>query len=559
MDHLDDEVKLANDRYLEVESTLPTQFLTVNPSIPVLIKFDRAVNPDKVGDWIKIYIEDSLAETKEFGSVDIPESSIEYTYSEISNTLIITPYPFLTGGAKVSVNLVAGLPAIDGSLLRDSQTLTFFTGNLPAGSMEIKDGPDVDANALLGYTNASGSIDVSVATTKEVTHYYISTIHDPEGGNPDLTLTTVDPNVASAPPWISSPSRTFDTTSSISAGEGEKSIYIRFYDDNEEAFSPVIEATTILDMVDPSVSPYFTGSNPTPKTTTVRAGASDVNGVQKDAYQWTNLTTPPGGVTVNFGSPLNELTSVYVLQSGKLANIEEIFTLQAYAIDSAGNTNTGTTDLRWDRFVAAPTVVVEGIGNHILIVDPIDKNYPVVIGDHLIYEEDPGRLYLQWVLGKTDVPNEDLAIYFIGINDYKFPEYLRDIELNKTGQWQSSILQAFKFYPLKGDLLPGYYEYEIILHDKFENVSQGGTNFITYISPMFLELAVSQRTWPNRVDNVNRYPSFSWPPDSESLVLNEPETYYYSLFVGEKDTVEVSLTDPAKSYWHHTGPTALPD
>lgn len=588
MAQLDDDVKLANGRYLQIESTLPTQFLTVNPSVTLLIKFDRPVNPDLVGDWIKVFVEDSLLEIKEFGTSELPDTSLDFSYSDISNTLLITSTPYLTSGVKINLTLIAGLPAVDGSILRESQTLTFFTGNMPAGDIDVYDGPDLDtfinpsvkANALAGYTNASGDIELAIETTKVVTHYYVSASYDPLVDNSDPILMTDDPISDS---WPVSASRSFDMelTSGITSGDGEKNIYIRFYDDEEEVFSPVVKATTILDTTDPTVSPYFHGSNYTNKSVTVRSGASDLNGIQPGLYSWTS-TISPSGKTVDFGSPNSSSTTVVILDGKDLAQVEETFTLEVEAYDSAGNMNTGTVSkkLEWDYFVAEPVVETEPD-----LESKPDDFLETFLGMsvdpslHLISEEslgDIGALEFRWTLdelngfGEKNVPYDDLDHFIFKLNDYINPEKLSDFT-ESGGEWQSVPLQAFKLYPNVEELYPGYYEYNVKLIDKLGNASAAAKNHISFVSNRFVSVLDDARNgddrgiWPvPRMRGVNRYPSFSWPvlPSKilDEIKLNYDENYlYFKLFVGEKNTTEVVVPGINRPYWFHSGPGVLPD
>ena len=280
-----------------------------------------------------------------------------------TDTLSIKTTPFLTGGAKIIVTLIAGLPGADGSVLRNTQSWSFYTGKLPAGTMEIVDGDPPYTDAADGFMNTVGNAGVSVSTSKEVTHYYISPTQD-------ATLTTENSTTAfttweaiDGDPAYADLSFTINTTggddvgldvsspisTAISGPDGSKTLYVRFYDDVEETFSPIIEATTILDTTPPTVSPYFAGSAYTPKDVTVRAGASDTNGIPVGNYQWETTTTLLGSEIVTFGSPISSSSSVYVMNPDKSpAQIEYEYNLQV---------TPSTTQVIWDQ-VPSPRILI---------------------------------------------------------------------------------------------------------------------------------------------------------------------------------------------------------
>ncbi|MCK5735823.1 MAG: hypothetical protein KAH21_05060, partial [Spirochaetaceae bacterium] len=141
VDHLDDEVKLANDRYLEVEETFPEQNdQNLSPQIDLLVLLDREVDPESLRKYIQVDQRDSDGTVTAFGNSTAISETMDLEFSKADRTLRIIPHPFWAGGQKITVSLLPGATARDGSVLRDLFSWSFYTVKVPNGVVEIADG-----------------------------------------------------------------------------------------------------------------------------------------------------------------------------------------------------------------------------------------------------------------------------------------------------------------------------------------------------------------------------------------------------------------------------------
>ena len=333
MSQLDDEVKLANDRYLKVEQTFPEQNdNNLSPRMEILVNFDRDVDPEIIGKYIKIEQRGISGIVSEFG--DKAEEEISISFNPVDKTLILSPEPFLNGGDKIIISLLPGAPAIDGSVLRDLFAWSFYTVKMPVGVLDIADGSDVTVNTLAGYTNdPTPELSIVYSNSGE---YFLT----------DLSATADS---------VQSDDSVWELTSVKSGGEtvnpvdfpfnwggdafGSKTIYAVFKDPNSGTIS-LAESDTVYFDENPPTSvngganvTSFTNQSVTRTVTYSETGS----GFQKA------LWTSADGATF---SPSDGVTTVIRGPSGQhLDNMPIV--VRVY--DNAGNLSTSdTVNIDWD-------------------------------------------------------------------------------------------------------------------------------------------------------------------------------------------------------------------
>ena len=600
LEDIDDAVKTANDRYLEVLSVSPVQNdRDISPSIPILVTFDRSVDPEIIDQYVEISTQNYLLETTVFK--DEAGNLIDYHFNAVDRTLAIYPKPYLEGGVKVIISLKSGLPAEDGTILRDTESWSYYTGKTPAGSLSLADGT---GDALDGYT-ASPTVGISVETNSRVDKVYIT--DDPD--DPILD----DHN---DPAWIDlENSGTIPANFTFTGGDGEKTLYARFFGlvNDEDVYSPVVSDSTIFDATPPNLDPYFYSTEYTNRSATVRTKYGDVtSGMNLGSFQWTSLTVPSEG-SVEFSAPTQTSTSVTVLDGKVPAPMEQWIELQVSAMDRAGNTATETlSSLYWDAYAAAPTV--ESMPN---LSDRPDTDLLLRLSDSFpgytpeaglnpvseyYLEENFGTGWLRDLVSRAYIPDDnpkdigeptasdelpfnDLGFYELRVNNYSLAKTFVKYAYDEEGdEWwfpdieKSDTFFEFRIASVYEVLSSGYYDFGVRMTDELANRSEWGTSGFTYLSTRFEEnLAAAAkepgagRAFPDKDSKVvNRAPSFAWPlPETiaelEKVAVGSLSTV---LFIRSNDdrfteTVKsitgedywmLDIDDVRENFWLHTGP-----
>ena len=329
---LDDEVKLANDRYLEVEDVSPRQnSVFVNPGQDIKVTFDRDVDPDVVLKALNVV--DSQGNT-------FPLTVDDLDFDNTTNTLTIKPDPYLEDERQYTITLTTNLVAEDISPLRDEYAWSFSTGTYPKGTFVIRD--DVASTGTNpGYTT---SLNLPLQIIKSaITDFYVSDQMPTAGTSTEKdNLTWLDESLIvdiSGLTGEASNGYVFDLTGNP---QGWQYIYMMFRDATN--YSPVEVDKTFLDTIDPSV---YAGSNVGPFNSAFsRTGSSadSGSGLDGDTILW---TASSGSVAI--GSP-NKATSTF---SGP-ASTDTVYTITMSVDDKAGNTGSDNFLLDWDTISPSP-------------------------------------------------------------------------------------------------------------------------------------------------------------------------------------------------------------
>lgn len=335
MAQLDDDVKLANDRYLEVVETFPEQNdQNLSPKIELLVSLDRDVDPEALRRYLLIEQRNSDGDVTAFGdSPDITEElAIEFSSSD--KTLSIRPSPFWAGGDKITVSLLPGAMALDGSVLRDLYSWSFYTVKVPVGTINFDDGP----NAQPGYSNtATPKLTLAFSNSGE---YHLST------DKAEIDLANYD-----GWPWqvpgLKTGELIFDDSGdylshprlpNTGLADGEHTYYVVYKDPATNTVADYNEDTVTIDTSVPSVSGIGSDRGPLEVSFTETVSVSE-SGTGLFSSGW---KSSPGGII--FGSPGSITSSI----SGP-SNSEGIYTISYEATDLAGNTGSDSFVLDWDN------------------------------------------------------------------------------------------------------------------------------------------------------------------------------------------------------------------
>jgi hypothetical protein len=327
IDHLDDEVMLANDRYLEVVETFPEQNdQNLSPKIDLLVVLDRDVDPTKVLDYIHIEQRNIDGTTSVFGGSTEVTETLTLSFSPSDKTLTISPHPFWAGGNKITVSLLQGARATDGSLLRWPFSWSFFTVKIPVGVVEITDG----VGAQPGYTNVDKPpVKIFFSNAGE---YYLSS---------DLAIIKAAKFDLMA--WVTTPGKTGEVTvPSPILGAGDQNVYVYFKDPSTNTISDYLSDSIFVDLIDPSVE-VGASAGPTNSSFSRDATASDgQSGIF--SHQW---SSSPAGVT--FGTATSPGTTI----TGP-SNTDQMYTVSLNVTDKAGRSTTDSFSLDWDSQAPVP-------------------------------------------------------------------------------------------------------------------------------------------------------------------------------------------------------------
>ncbi len=232
------EVKVmqANDRYLEVVSTIPvSEDFTVNPGTRIKIRFDRAINIDTVNT-------STIAFVKHLGGTVVPWTA---SFDDLLNILSIRPDSLLSNFTRYDIT-VNGILGIDGSRIFESISWYFETTEAPTGQVVIANAGDI----VPGYTKYS-LVDISIINPNSLAKEFTaasseSALYDPQinGGSWAWTL-------------ISNPIEDFV----LSAGQGSKYVYVVLKDSPSPSYSTVIDGGIVFDTANPSAGAWTINGN----------------------------------------------------------------------------------------------------------------------------------------------------------------------------------------------------------------------------------------------------------------------------------------------------------
>lgn len=317
IDELEDDVKGANDLYLEIVDISPAENgQYINPGEDIRVQFDRAIDLSSVEDAFSIIDSDNVV----FGS-DSERKHISYSFDEQTLILTIRANPYLDGLKQYTISILDKIRGRDGSALREPKEWRFSTSDAPRGYIEFVD----------TYTNDS-TPDIHVYS-QGATYY---TIASTEGGiswSTDYQLTG-NPTVVSD----------FD----ISGGQGTRSAVVQFRDGfvgqaGIANFSEYETDTVVYDTIPPTVSlpTQIYGNIATPSPVVSPSTVSDsLSGIA--SYSWS-------GTNLSFGNASASSTTV----SGTSGD-GSYGDLQLTVTDGAGNSASDT--MTFIRDTVAPSL-----------------------------------------------------------------------------------------------------------------------------------------------------------------------------------------------------------
>ncbi len=342
LSQLDDEVKVANDRYLQVTGTFPEQNdQNLSPKIELLVSLDRDVDPEAIRKYLLIEQRDTDGIVTAFGDCEDITEEMALSYSTADKTLSIIPSPFWAGGDKITVSLLPGATALDGSVLRSLYSWSFYTVKVPLGFIGIVDGP----NAQPGYTSDNTpAVNIVYSNAGE---YYL-----------DWDKSFIDAAKYIDWGWVNTSVKTGEelpakdvfplgdalpVNNTISVlPEGENIIYAVFKDPSTNTISDTVSDTVFVDTSIPVVAGTGTNIGPVNLSFSRTGTASDTG---SGLYQ-TEWKSSPVGIT--FGSSTALTTSIV-----GPANTDQPYTISLQAVDMAGNVGSSSFTLDWDS--QAPT------------------------------------------------------------------------------------------------------------------------------------------------------------------------------------------------------------
>ncbi|HOX30848.1 MAG TPA: Ig-like domain-containing protein [Spirochaetales bacterium] len=253
---VEDKVMTAKDLYLEVVSVTPAKNSVIDPSSPVIIQFDRALDETTITSTIASIIPTG-------GGTEVDWT---WTYNEATSELTLWQAG-MEGGSPYTITLGSdrGLAGSDGSTLRDSLSWSFSTMNLPGGTLKINGGA--------AYTNSTA---VTLTITKNSLAFNIRI--SPNAFAKD------DESVSWEGSVPSSLSRT------LLSGDGTKSFYYQFATSTGTR-SAVYHADIILDTAPPSIPVITTSATSVPTWTSGGNGGAGYYDFQMDSGTlYTNRT-----------------------------------------------------------------------------------------------------------------------------------------------------------------------------------------------------------------------------------------------------------------------------
>ena len=265
LEGLEDEVKMANDLYLEiVDISVEDNEDAFDPGSSIEITFDREIDMEVLTDYL------NLVDVNGSPFVSASENkSLEYAFNTTNNVLTITPIPYLDGLINYELMIESGLKGTDDSYLRDSKTLSFRTLNTPRGYIEMQ----------TEYTGGPGGTDVLLTVYSQGALAYQVSEDEDFNGEVWKNITT---NIMT------------DVPATVTNSEGVQNVYIRFKDTEpvkDGNISGVESASVTVDNTGPSITVSalnnFIYENAAGSLPTVVGSVTDSSsGVNASSYVW---------------------------------------------------------------------------------------------------------------------------------------------------------------------------------------------------------------------------------------------------------------------------------
>jgi hypothetical protein len=408
-DALETEVKVANDKFLEVISVIPVKSAeNVNPGSPIAIEFDRDIDLDTVTTV-------QFVPAATFGADDV-------SFNTSTNTLYIDPKPYLAGPEDYEVTITKSVKGTDGSELQNEYIWSFKTRQYPAGSVRI----DVDGNTNTVDTYVLHSSTVNLVLTRN---------------SIDVTGVGIGQTVEAAITAADTPA-TYDdlkTSVTLAPGEGLKDIYVVFVDTSNNKSDPEHD-TIFRDLYAPNVD---VGAdivlNLTTTSVSQNATVDDVHsaiaGSGVASCSWTKYSGPVSS-TVTFGTPTAEDTTI-------TADTDGTYTLRLTCYDYAGRSAYDSVTLTRDTVAPGLPTLVGTLSPGIAL-----PSYSWTPGDAT------GAGYYRWNYDNGTWSAESTATDYspssLTYGGHTFYVQERDA----AGNWSASASHYYFYYP--DFLLPAY-------------------------------------------------------------------------------------------------------
>jgi hypothetical protein len=259
---LETEVKVANNKFLLVQSVSPVKnAANVNPSQQILIEFDRDVQSSTLTD-ANILIDPTPSE---------PGFLFDTSYESSTRTLTMRPVHFLDNQAKYKITITKNVRGTDGSDLQTEYMWTFDTGIFPAGGIQIN-----NDDRATKFTSAALKFFPNAIVDKYRYSFVSGLDLESKIWETPLVSTRTLPDPA-------------DPATPLTGGDGLKTVWVQYYDEDTLTASIVQTDTIYLDRVAPSVDAgtnrYLNASTYNTTGTTPYIAASDATSGIK-TYSW---------------------------------------------------------------------------------------------------------------------------------------------------------------------------------------------------------------------------------------------------------------------------------
>jgi len=379
LDTLETEVKIANKKFLVVNSVTPAlNAADVNPGLAMTIVFDRELDESTISDGILSFLP----------STGI--TSYEYTYTAATRTLSINADPYLLDDTPYTVTLTRQLEGLDGSELQNEYVWGFTTGTYPAGNVHI------NSNALA--TNS---------TSATLNMVYNSAVDE-------FRYSFVSENDLLTNPAINWEIKTSSWPTTLPGTDGVKTVWIQFKDTdpNPDVLSIVQADEIFYDTNPPVVNSFRINSNAAYTNTTSVTLNNNVSDLTPLEMRFQNGTSA-GGSWEAYSST----------KAWTLANNVGTRAVTAEFKDSAGNSTTVATDY---IIYGVPTVSSASLGSATL--GAVTVNFAAGTEDfgtdfYFIYRRDypSGATYTYLGNGSSTSVNVSVAqgqLYYFHVRIY---------------------------------------------------------------------------------------------------------------------------------------------
>jgi hypothetical protein len=322
LDKIETEVKIANEKFLVIESVSPSDLSSnVDPGNEINIVFDRALNINSLtANTLTIYNEDIDSETG-FTVVN---------YNQRTHILTVEPEDSYFENEDDYTITISGLRGSDGSELQEDYIWFFSTGTAPAGSILVV---DRDGFAESNYTNEI-EVNVGVLSSNEIaSSYALSLVKD-----------EVDHNYSSfnAESLIWTDKADIYDDFELSSSEGLQPVYVVFRGlvNAEYAYSQVENYNITLDTSDPVLENVSINGGATYSTDTSLSVAISVSDAVPDLCSYRYRTSDDGTFSTWIDFSSASATFSATVDPGD--NVEK--TIYVEARDAAGNLSTLASD-----------------------------------------------------------------------------------------------------------------------------------------------------------------------------------------------------------------------